>query len=662
MVSLGDRVLGEAVEVAEKATDKKKILLVYEKVPNTFWSFDEALEFIGKKSSHPPLGLITIAPMIPDEYEVEVVDLNVEELSDKKISDAYLLLSSSMVVQQESLEETLGRANRLGTRTVVGGPFPTQYFDKIKGADHFIIGEAESGGLDAFFRDLKAGDPKKVYARPPSAKELISLEAAFSDQPRDIKLGERPDIKLSPIPRYDLIDVKAYSSMSIQFTRGCPYDCEFCSQTTLGGRNPRTKTAEQVVAELEAMYASGYRGSVFFVDDNFIGNKKEAGNVLESIIEFQKEKGYPFSFYTESSTNLSDNEELMNQMREAGFKMVFLGIESPDPDTQDAVNKIPNKGRDLMESVRKIQSNGISVTAGFIVGDDTDKPGIYDATFDFCQKAGIPTSMVGLLIAARGARLYDRLKEEGRLLEELPGGSNTHDFSLNFIPAEGRSADEIIGNYKNLLSRLYGMDGKNYFDRCRVLLDNLGKGTKEPFTRTLSGLTFSNLDALVKSFFKSPSKEYQKEYRKFLWDTLRKHPTSFGEAVGMGIIGQHFALITNYAIGADDLRNEILETQYSLLERAAQLIPNFNAPDISMPDLNIQTLRESLKGRITEGKEGLNEFLERTRDYLVEKRNEINKLPKDYRLRVQEAYDRLGIVFNNFVGKFKGMKEVELYS
>ena len=610
----------------------KNILLVYPRFPsNTYWSFSYSLPFVGKKSSMPPLGLITVAAMLPKEYSVRLVDLNIEDLKDEDITWADAVFTSSMIVQKDSLEKIISRANKLEVPVVAGGPYPTQYYDQIKGVDHFVLGEAESGALEAFLRDFEKGVAKKAYARPAIRKRqqgkyidedyFKALVEFFRDK-GDIKLAScRPDMSSSPIPRFDLLKTKEYNSMSIQTTRGCPFPCDFCNEVTLFGDTPRVKLSERVVKELKAIYDSGYRGSVFIVDDNFIGNARKAKEVLQGIIDFQKDKRYPFNIFTEASLNLAKDEELMGLMRDAGFNMVFVGIENLDKVVLKSMNKYQNVNTNILKDVWKIQSyGGMEVTAGFIVGNDNDPPDIYDKIFDFCHKAGIPTAMVGLLTAVKGSELYERLKKEGRLLGDY-SGNNTHSFELNFKPANGRDASEISKAYKNFLSKFYDAKGKNYLKRCEVLLDNLGYNPKP--SRDV-GMT--EIRALLGSLFVQTS-YFGLNYLRFMSHSAIKHTELFPAAVRLSIQGHHFTKITSLSIKADSLNSRFREYVESYKLRISQ----------------------SLSSEFAERQKQYYRLIKEKDAFLAEARKRIERLPFDYRRGLVETYKWAAERLNNLV-------------
>ena len=486
-----------------------KVLLVCPRNPDTFWSFKHALKFISRKSTFAPLGLLTVAAMLPDEWEKKLVDMNATNLTDKDIKWADYVFVSAMVVQQDSAREAINRCKQLGAKTVCGGPlFSAGYeefgFDDI---DHLIFGEAEDI-LPLFLEDLEKGCAKHIYTSE-----------------------ERPDITKTPVPLWSLIDSKKYQSMSIQYSRGCPFNCEFCDIVVMNGHIPRTKDKTQVLAELGTLYDLGWRGSVFFVDDNFIGNKRKLkSEILPAIIEWMEEKKHPFSFFTEASINLSDDEELMRLMTEAGFNMVFVGIESPNEESLVECNKLPNKNRDLLTSVKKLQNHGLQVQGGFIVGFDNDPLSIFKSQIDFIQKSGIVTAMVGVLMACPGTGLYKRLKRENRLLS---GGSGDNtDGSTNFIPKMGH--EMLTRGYEQIVSTIYSP--KHYYERIGVFLKEY-----KPKSRRKGYFDPRYLVALVKSMWFLGIKEKGRWYfwRLFAWALLKK-PKAFPLSISFAVQGLHF--------------------------------------------------------------------------------------------------------------------------
>ncbi len=413
---------------------------MYPSFPDTFWSFRHSLKFIHKKAAFPPLGLLTIGAMLPQEWSKRLVDLNVTRLTDEDLAWADTAFISAMVVQRKSARQTIARCKEAGLKVVAGGPLFTSEYEQFDEVDHFVLNEAELT-LPGFLEDFNRGCAERIYTTT-----------------------EFADIHKTPIPMWQLINMKRYATMSIQFSRGCPFNCDFCNVTALFGHRPRIKTSAQIIAELDSLYQGGWRGQVFFVDDNFIGNKKYLmAELLPSLIEWHKgKKG--FLFNTEASINLADNGDLMHMMVEAGFDTVFVGIETPDEASLAECNKKQNKGRDLIESVKSIQRTGLQVQGGFIVGFDSDGPSIFQRQIDFIQNSGIVTAMVGLLQAPPGTRLYERLKEEGRLRGMLSG--DNVDGTTNIIPK--MDMRQLLKGYEKILQSIYRPGP--YYKRIKTFL------------------------------------------------------------------------------------------------------------------------------------------------------------------------------------------------
>ena len=502
-------------------------------MPDTFWGFREALKFIKKKSVMPPLGLLTVMSLLPQErFEAQrVIDLNVEPLTDKQIQSSDLIFTSTMVVQEDSHNEVIDKAHFYGKQVVAGGPFPTSYPERNQTADFIVAGEAEVT-LPGFLEDLVSGNPRRVYTERDVHPRV------------QLTKGGKVLLSQTPLPRWDLVDLANYTSAAIQYSRGCPFDCEFCDITALYGRESRTKTPEQIIAELDAVYKTGFRGSTFIVDDNFIGNRKELKKLLPEVIKWQKERGYPFSFYTEGSINLAwpENRSILEEMAQAGFDQVFIGIESDNPTVLDKMGKKQNTKMPIRESIRVIQEAGLEVTAGFIVGADGSSTSEFSDLFNLIQESGIVVPMPGLLTAIKGTRLYKRLEAEGRLRSDF-SGNNTHQLGFNFTP-EG-DEKEIISGYKTLLEQLF--NPRNYYQRCRVLRDRLGKN----YTST-RGADFEGARILARSLSKQLFAPGGLEYAKYLLDTAFKRPSYFPDAVTHAVKLHHFESITDAMLTADE--------------------------------------------------------------------------------------------------------------
>ena len=374
-----------------------KALLVYPYFPDTYWSFRHALKFEGKRSAFPPLGLLTVSSMLPASWERRLVDLNVTRLKNADIEWADIVLCTAMIVQKDSLEEVVRRCKARGKRVVVGGPYVSTSAEHLPAADHIFVGEAEAT-LPEFVRDLENGSARRIYQAP-----------------------ERPALSATPVPDFRLADVKRYSAMSVQYSRGCPFNCEFCDIIEIYGRVPRTKSNQQMLLELDALRATGWRGTVFIVDDNFIGNKRNVKRLLPDLAAWQERNGRPFDFLTEASVNLADDEGLLELMRRANFRRVFLGIETPVVESLKETQKTQNTRGDMLDSVKKIQGYGMEVMAGFIVGFDNDPEDIFERQINFIRESAIPLAMVGLLTALPDTQLWRRLKREGRLIAESSG-------------------------------------------------------------------------------------------------------------------------------------------------------------------------------------------------------------------------------------------------
>jgi radical SAM superfamily enzyme YgiQ (UPF0313 family) len=484
------------------------VLLIYPEFPDTFWSFKHALRFVRKRASTPPLGLLTVAAMLPSDWGKRVVDTNVRKLTKRDLSWADYAFVSGMVVQRDSARQNIARCKEAGLKVVAGGPLFTGEHEQFEQVDHFVLNEAELT-LPLFLGDLQEGRARHVYAT-----------------------SEFCDVRKTPVPLWELAELGRYASMGIQYSRGCPYDCEFCNVTALLGHRVRIKTPGQIIAELNALYDLGWRDHVFFVDDNFIGNKRKLKTeLLPALIEWQSDKGnVPFN--TEVSIDLADDEQLMQMMVDSGFDTVFVGIETPDEDSLSECSKMQNKNRDLVADVKRIQRAGLQVQGGFIVGFDNDKPSIFQRQIDFIQKSAIATAMVGLLQAPAGTKLYERLKGEQRLVGETSG--DNVDGTTNIVPK--MSLETLREGYERILRHIYAPEP--YYQRVRAFLREY-KAPKIEATVNLGH---------VLAFFRSILRlgvigKERRYYWKLLFWTLFRRPQLFSLAVTLSIYGHHFRRI-----------------------------------------------------------------------------------------------------------------------
>jgi radical SAM superfamily enzyme YgiQ (UPF0313 family) len=482
-----------------------KILLLYPEFPVTFWSFKHALQFVHKRASMPPLGLLTVAAMLPTDWELRLVDMNVTALRDEHLHWADCVFVSAMIVQREGAHAAIARCKAAGLPVVAGGPLFTGEWEDFPEVDHFVLNEAELT-LGEFLADFAAGRPQRMYTT-----------AALSD------------MRATPVPRWDLVDLRYYASTAVQYSRGCPFDCEFCNITALYGHRPRVKSADQIVAELDLLYRIGWRGRVFFVDDNLIGNRRRLKDeLLPAIIEWRKGKvGMPFN--TEASINLADDSDLMQLMVEAGFDGVFIGIETPEESSLAECNKKQNRGRDLLEDVKRIQRAGLEVQGGFILGFDSDTLATFQRQIDFIQRSGIVTAMVGLLQALPATRLYDRMARDGRLQGASSG--NNVEAMTNIVPV--MDPQVLFDGYKSVLAHLYAP--KHYYERVITFLREL-----EPpkFEVPIDG-------AYVAAFLRSVVRlgifgEERGYYWRLVRWTLAHRPRLFPQAITLAIYGYHF--------------------------------------------------------------------------------------------------------------------------
>ena len=513
-------------------------LLVSPEQPPTYWGTNFALGIAGVQATFPPLGLLTVAAMFPPEYDLRVVDMNVAALEDSDIEWADVVFTSTMIVQRVSLQGVIERCNRAGVPVVAGGPHPTTFHGEIKGVDHFVLDEVEETFL-GFLRDLENGAAKAIYREP-----------------------RKPDVTKTPVPLFDLIDMENYYSMGVQFSRGCPFDCEFCDITKLYGRVSRTKAPAQIVEEFESLYRLGWRGPVFMVDDNFIGNKAEAMKLLPVLTEWQKAHGYPFSLSTEASLNLARMDDLMDEMIEAGFNTVFLGIETPTPKALLKTKKPQNVNKReenfLLNSIRKIQHKGMQVQGGFILGLDGDDESVFDAQIDFIQEAGIPVAPVYLLTALKGTDLYNRLMSENRLLE-VPIG--THSMTLNFQPE--MNPRTLIEGYRRVTATLYDSTLENYFNRCLTLFEH-----QKPVPQLWKRMSRPAMAAGVMRVRRELSAKQIPAFTKYIAKVSEDYPRMLPEAIRLAAMGYHCEKISRQQNMLHDFK-EFLATELKAFREAA---------------------------------------------------------------------------------------------
>lgn len=494
-----------------------KILLVYPDYENTFWSFKKVLKLLGKSASFPPLGLMTIGAMLPDNWEKKLIDMNCEILKDEQIKWADYVFISAMIVQKESSRRVISRVQKLEKPVVAGGPLFTTGPEDFPEVDHLVLGEVEDM-FGEIISDIEKGALKKIYVA-----------------------NSFPDITKAAVPAWDLVKLKRYNSMCIQLSRGCPFNCEFCDVVQLNGRVPRLKTSDQLINELESLRLKGWRAGVFFVDDNLIGNKSQLKKIyLPAIIEWQKKNNHPMTFNTQVSINIADDEELMKLMVDAGFTSVFIGIETPDSASLEECGKVQNKNRDLTSAVKAIQNIGLEVQGGFIVGFDSDESSIFQRQIDFIQKSGIVTAMVSVLTALPKTRLYQRLKDTGRLIKGT-SGNNTNVSGLNFVPS--MDTNELIDGHQTVITTIY--EPKSYYERIKTLLIEY-----KPRKLKKSRLSMYYVRAAFSCFWLLGIKDRGRKYfwKLILWSLMHK-PALLPHAIGFSLTGLHFRSVTNYGAG-----------------------------------------------------------------------------------------------------------------
>jgi radical SAM superfamily enzyme YgiQ (UPF0313 family) len=416
------------------------VLLLYPRFPKSFWSFEKTLALVGRKAMLPPLGLVTVAAILPQSWNYKLVDLNLREVTEAEWAWAETVVLSAMIVQKTDLLDQIKEAKRRGKKVAVGGPYPTALPHEVSdvGADYLILDEGEIT-LPMFVEAINKGETSGTFRAS----------------------GEKPDVTTTPIPRFDLLEFDAYSEMSVQFSRGCPFQCEFCDIIVLYGRKPRTKTPEQLLQELDYLYQLGWRRSIFMVDDNFIGNKRNVKLFLKELLPWMQEHKYPFSFATEASVDLANDQELMDAMVQCNFGAVFLGIETPDEDSLALTQKFQNTRNSLSEAIHNITKSGLRVMAGFIIGFDGEKTGAGQRIVRFVEQTSIPTALFSMLQALPDTALWHRLEKEGRMRDSADGVGGHQTSLMNFVPT--RPLEEIATEYIEAFWELY--EPSKFLDR-----------------------------------------------------------------------------------------------------------------------------------------------------------------------------------------------------
>lgn len=482
------------------------ILLVYPEFPDTFWGFKHVLKFTGRKAVSPPLGLLTVAAMLPTHWQKRLVDMNIRPITPDDLAWADYAFVSGMLVHRQSAREVISRCKSAGLKVVAGGPLFTSEYEQFDEVDHLVLNEAEIT-LAPFLADLEKGCARHIY-----------------------RTSEFADIRNTPVPLWELAELKQYLYISIQYSRGCPFGCEFCDVTNLLGHVPRLKTDGQIIAELNSLYHDhGWRGGMFLADDNLIGNKKALkAELLPALIEWQKDKmNTPFA--TQASINLADDKQLMEMMTQAGFDIVFVGIEALDEKNLSECNKVQNKGRNLIEDIRRMQRAGLQVQGGFIIGFDGDTPSVFQRQIDFIQKSGIVTATVGLLQASPGTKLYDRLQRDGRITGP-PSGDNM-DGTTNIVMRMDPST--VHRGYRETLRYLYSP--ANYYRRVRTFMQECRAPiVKEPIQ--LRGL----LTMIRSMYILGILGKERGHYWKLLGWTLFRRPALFPLAIAFAIQGYQY--------------------------------------------------------------------------------------------------------------------------
>jgi radical SAM superfamily enzyme YgiQ (UPF0313 family) len=492
-----------------------KALLLYPKFPQSFWSYDRFMEIAGLKAVIPPLGIITVAALLPSDWEIRFYDRNVNLETEADWQWCDMVILSAMLVQKPDFHALIQKAVRLGKKVAVGGPYPTSVpQDALEsGANYLILDEGE-------------------LTIP------LFLDAIAQNQPSGIfRSAEKPDVTISPMPRFDLLQRDAYLMMAIQFSRGCPFNCEFCDIISLYGRKPRTKEPSQTLAELQTLYELGWRGSLFIVDDNFIGNQRNVKRFLRELIPWVKAHNYPFTFITEASVNLAEDDELLQLMGEAGFYAVFLGIETPDQDSLQVTRKQQNTRQPLVEACHKINQAGLLIYAGFILGFDGERPGAGERIQAFVEQTNIPQPMLGILQALPNTALWTRLEKEERLLTGIGVGEvGDQNTLMNFVPT--RPMTEIAEEYINGLWQMY--EPQNYLRRCFQQCLNIKLPTTQRQTMQFSPGKGIRLVAQLIWRQGWQRQEIRGQFWQQLWKIITQKPQVLNMYLGLCAAGEHF--------------------------------------------------------------------------------------------------------------------------
>jgi radical SAM superfamily enzyme YgiQ (UPF0313 family) len=488
-----------------------RILLVYPIFPQTFWSYEKILALVDRKVLLPPLGLVTVAAILPQEWEFKLVDRNIRPATEEEWSWADIVIFSAMIVQKRDLIAQIHEAKRRGKLVAVGGPYPTSTPHEVEteGVDFMILDEGELT-LPMFVAAVQRGETSGVF-----------------------RTTEKPDVTTTPIPRFDLLEFDAYDMMSVQFSRGCPFQCEFCDIIVLYGRKPRTKTPAQLLAELDYLYELGWRRGVFMVDDNFIGNKRNVKLFLKELKVWMASHQYPFNFDTEASIDLAQDQELMDLMVDCGFKAVFLGIETPDEESLQLTKKFQNTRGSLIDAVETIIKSGLRPMAGFIIGFDGEKPGAGDRIVRFAEQAAIPSTTFAMLQALPNTALWHRLKKEGRLREHKDGNINQTTL-INFVPT--RPVEELAREYVEAFCALY--DPVAYLDRTYRCFMMLGAPR---WTAPAKIPEWVSIKALLIIIWRQGFKrETRWKFWHHLFNVLKKNPKVLEQYISTCAHNEHF--------------------------------------------------------------------------------------------------------------------------